>query len=700
MAVDLTPLVRPRSIAVIGASATKNASGNQALRQLRSGGFTGEVHVVHPSAGSIADLPTVARIESLPRNLDTALVSVAAPGVVETVGRLADIGCRSAIVPAVGLTPADRQSLEAIAGRTGMALCGPNTMGLLNVSDSISMLFWEGVLDDLAPGPIAIVAQSGGACLGIVKSTERAGFSRILAGGNEWVTSTADYLRWLASDDQTSAVAVVIESIADVTDFVDAVRLLRDHDKPLVALHVGRTAAGATATQAHTSALIGRPEVYEAFFTELDVPVARDYDEVASVLDAYCLGSAVPKPQGDRIAVLTVSGGIAALAADLASDRSVPLPEFGPDTKARLVSILPGSTANNPFDSGGGAGYTGEKFRDSILAISDDPNVDSVLVVLDGQWSLSTGEVAYAEEDFVAVADASRAERGVPIVVASTGTASTHPHWRTDVCPETPIVRGIPNGLFTLRALAMNSRAVPRDLGNQRRRDGHGEDSVAPASATMRLLSEYGLTGPRACMVASVDEAVAMLPQLSMPIVVKVVSPDISHRSDVGGVVMNVRDEESLRAACSRIQVSVTERAPHARFEGFELQEQVGSPLEAMLGVVNDPVFGPVVSVGLGGVLVEILQDRAFALAPVSEARARALIARTHLERMASGYRNLVEPTSLEPLAAALAALSRLATDHADSISALDLNPVLLTESQGTVMVVDALLFTREGSTP
>lgn len=701
----LDAMIRPSSIAVLGASAKKFASANQAVANLRAHSYPGRLYVIHREASSVEGLTTLASVDQLPADLDLALVSLPARGVVAALRQLEEIGCRSAVVPSAGLTAEDKSALQDIARRQKMAILGPNTLGLLNLTDGIPLVFWAGWFTEEQPGPIGLIAQSGGASTAVVKSVERARFSKIIASGNEWAVGTSDYLRWLAHDPTTEAVGLILESVTDVPGFVAAVEEMRAQRKPIVALHVGRSSAGAAATTAHTAALIGRPQAYRAFFSDLDLPVVDDYDEMASVLDAFAIRS-LPRARGRSIAVVTESGGISALAADTAQTKGIQLSELQEATKAALVEILPGSHPLNPFDSGGSVAWSSETFAGAIRTLARDPNVDSVMVILDAQATLTPAELELEEDDFQGVAAAAADIRDKPlVVVSSTSLTATHQHWRDTLGETTPMFRGIANGLVVLHSLGMNRAAIPnrssvgpaldrRMLGELQQRVAETEGPL-PADLTGQLLDLYGFDRAASSIVGTPEEAARFADQHGFPVVLKTASPQIAHRSNVGGVVVGIRDHDSLRAAMGAISERVATVRPDAAAAGFEIQEHVQAPLEAMVGFVTDPVFGPVVTVGLGGVLVEILGDSAFALAPVEEEKAMELIAGTRLGTIARGYRNLIKPTDLRPLARVLMKLSLLASDFQGVLAEGDLNPVLIQEGSGRARLVDALLVGR-----
>lgn len=695
----LDAMLRPGSLAVLGASAQRMASANQALANLQAAGFAGEVHVVHRSAPSVQGVETVASVVDLPTGLDAALVSLPAAAVVSALVDLEKVGCRSAVVPTVGLVDEDRRAIEEIAARGQLAIHGPNCFGILNVSDEIPMVFWDGWLTDVPRGRTALVSQSGGAAVGVVKSVSTTGFSKIITSGNEWATTAADYLAWLSDDPDTHAVGLVLESIADIDSFISAVGQLRNAGKPLAVLNVGRSERGAALATAHTSGLVGRAEFYQAFFRELDVPTASDYDELASILD--CCMESSPAPPDGGIAVITESGGIAAMTADIADSHGVDLLEFDDQTREALAGLLPGAHLSNPFDSGGSLVWDGERFADAIAVLASDPAVGVVMVIADAQAGLTNAELAQEQPNFDAIRDASARQLGAPVMVASSSTADIHPQWKRLLGERTPIVRGIANGLVAAGALTMNRRPVT--LSRVRARPSCDLDrqvgatsGVLPTGLTHELLRAYEIGVASASLVSSLDEAVAFAERTSYPVVLKVAHPELPHRSDVGGVITGIGGESELRAAFDSILEQIGQHRPDLRIEQFEIQEYVETRLEAMVGFVTDPVFGSVVTVGMGGVLVELLNDRAVTLAPTSIERAAELISSTRLATLADGYRGLITPTSLRGLAECVSRFSSLVNDFSDLLAEGDLNPVLIDEGTGRIRVVDALLLRKD----
>ena len=341
-------LIRPRAVAVIGASSRRSNNGNVVLTNLRDAGFNGLVIPVHAEAAEIDGYATARSIEDLAAGTDLAVVSVPASGVADVVRRLDRAGVRSAMVMSAGFTPAEETELREIATQGRILMHGPNCMGLVNVSDALS-LYTAKVSPRVHRGPVALLAQSGSAAIAVMNSAN-VGFSKVVTLGSEFRVTSADYLRWLAHDDETQVIGVVMESIQDPDEFADALDLAQAAGKSVVVLKVGQSQAGALATLAHTGALIRDRDAVECFFARCGIPTVADYEELVAALE----GMAVSRwrPNGMRLGVVGISGGEVALICDLAEAADVPLASFTPETAERLKMLLPGSSGLNPLDLG------------------------------------------------------------------------------------------------------------------------------------------------------------------------------------------------------------------------------------------------------------------------------------------------------------------------------------------------------------
>ena len=700
---QLDSLFTPRHVAVIGASAKRDdAGGNQAIRNLQSSGFDGMISVVNPSGGTIEELTAHTAIARLvDRQVDVALVALPARAVLQALRELDSIGCPAAVVPSAGLSPEDNASIREFTASSGMLVHGPNCMGLINVSGRIPLWIDEGILMDLPRGDISLITQSGSAAIFVARSAAPSGFSKIISTGNELGTTTADYISWLAEDPQTAVIGLVIESIHDAEAFSAAVRMARSARKPVVALKVGRTALGGLATTAHTGAVLSRDAAYTSLFEALDVPLVEDYDELATTLQ--CLSVLGDRTvAGTGVGVVTISGGQAAMTADLADELGVALPQFADATQCVLEGLLPDIPVHNPLDAGGSVVAGDDAYDKSLLALAADDGIDAVLVVLDAQQTLSMAELEFEDGYVSAVRAAATQHPNRPFVIASSSSVSIHERTLELAGQDIPVVRGIRNALVALRGAAANAAAIvaaPHRRGDLpsvttvtglRKRILQAED--LPPALRDEVLAAYGIPIIASGTVASAGEAVEWARAHRFPIVLKIASPDIAHRSDVGGVVLDIRTEADLLRAAERILANVRLETPSARIAGFEVQEQVGDAFEAFVGYVADPRLGATIGLGMGGTLVELIGDAAGALAPIDPTRAARLLSTTRLGRLLGGYRKLAPETSGEPFTELVSRLSWLAYDLGDLVHEADLNPVLIEHGSGRVVVVDSLL--------
>jgi acyl-CoA synthetase (NDP forming) len=706
----LTSVIRPRQVAVLGASSKRHTLGNQVLRNLTRQGFAGEVVVVSERAASIEGHPTVATIEDLPTGLDVAMVCIPAPSLPDVLRRLDATGCRAAVVPTAGFSPEQYEALRATCAAVEMTVTGPNCLGILSLADA-APLWTARYRQNVPSGGVAVVAQSGSAAISIMSSLGL-GYSRIISSGSELEVTSADYVSWLAHDAETTCIGLVVESIRSPEAFAVAVAEAHRAGKAVVALKVGRSAVGSLAAEAHTGALVSDYDAYVAFFARLGVATVLDYDEMVATLQCFS-NPRLPPARGDRVGIVGISGGQTALSCDLAVEAGLRMAEFAPETVKRIEAALPDAPGWNPIDIGASVGFERRNPGEALQAVVDDPDVDSVLVIQDAQGTLPLDPEHTYLTQVRTVEDVSRRSEK-PIVIASSSAGDTHELIEELVVgTAVPLVRGLHPALVALRNLSVSPSEPEVDDasrasgGPEARRRAQLLDRLSadvgrcpgplPHALVQSILAGYEIPFVRSALAAGHDEALALAGEIGFPLVVKVASTEIPHRLEVGGVVAGVEDPSSLAEALARIDASIARAAPHAAVSGYELQQQVTGAVEAIVGFTAAPPFDPMMVVGSGGSLVELVGDRASDLAPVSPERAAELIATTTLGKLLDGYRHKVARTSIEGLAETLHRLSLLADDWKELISEGDLNPVLVQVGSGQVVVVDALLVGRGG---
>ncbi len=693
----MNALIRPRTIAVIGASPNRQTLGNVALDNLANYKFAGKVIPVHAQAAEIAGLPAVTAIEALPDGVDVALASVPAAGVADVIRRLDSRGVRTAIVNTAGFSIEQEAELRLLVNNSGILMHGPNCMGLINLSDA-TPIYTGGITSRIRRGPVALIAQSGSAAISVINSST-AGFSKIVTIGSEYRVTGTDYLRWFATDDDTSVIGLVLESIPDADRFADAVELVHAAGKSVVVLKVGRSATGSRATLAHTGALIRNDDAFKGFVERYGIPVVDDYEELIATLEAFAVSK--KRPGQGHVALMGISGGETALACDICEEIDLPLAIFSEATGAALRSALPGIPGQNPLDIGQSVGRQQGAALAGMTAVMKADEIGIGVVLQDMQASLPASSHRNYTGHLGTVAELSRTV-DKPIVVISP-TAEIMSERLLSQLEETgvPALRGLWPGLAAVKSMLdwAGRKRDPRRLGDRKltpERVGMRQEMVGirgplPSKLTARLLASYGIPVVKSAVARSAAEAVMLAGQIGYPMVVKIVSAEVPHRSDVGAVLLGIKNETGLRAALALIEKNVREKLPSAVIDGYEMQEELIDCVQAMVGYQAAPPYGALVIVGSGGVLVELEADKALSLSPVTAAEAGAMLATTRLGKTLDGYRNLIPRTDTAPLAGLVSHLSELAADFSDLVPECDLNPVLIRKGSGDVRVVDAL---------
>jgi acyl-CoA synthetase (NDP forming) len=694
---DVEALVRPRTIAVIGASARNQSQGNIVIDNLMSHGFAGTIIPVHPSASAIQGHPAVASISDLPEGVDLAVASVPAHAAVETASALDSRGVGSAIFFAAGFTDAETVSFQGMARNARINIHGPNCMGLINCSDD-TFLYPAKPTEGLRAGPVSLIAQSGSAAISVINSAPF-GFAKIVTVGSEFQITAADYLRWMAGDDSSVAVGVILESIKDPAAFAEAAAHLFESGKSLTVLNVGRSQSGAAAARAHTGAMTSDADNYALFFRDSGIPVVDDYDELIASLQ--CLAAWGRRPESGRLAIAGISGGQTALACDVAEAVGATLTAFSDATTCSLQEILPGTPGLNPIDLGAVVGRETRNNEGAIDAILASRETDILALIQDSQASLNERSLNYYLS-VIAVYCQCAAKAGKPVVALSPSSQDIHPEIRNAFDEHgIPVIRGLREGLVGIRTCYAGRSArlkppvddrQPDPIVTALRTEIANQEGQLTASQSVRLLETYGIPVVKSVTVRDRTEAVARAAEIGFPMVVKMASDDIAHRSELGGVITGVQDKAALELAINAIEANVRCAAPQAVIDGYELQAQFDGELEAVAGFVAALPFGSKIVVGTGGTLVELHADRALGLAPLSHDEAVEMIAATMLGTRLTGYRNLIPETDTGPLADLLVKLSNLVQDFGDILTECDLNPVMIRKRTGDVMVVDVLI--------
>jgi acyl-CoA synthetase (NDP forming) len=669
-------------VAVLGASRHPSKLGHRLVQNLVEAGFGGDVFLVNPSAEAILGRDTVQRVEDLPPGLDLALVSLPAAAVLPAVRALSTRGCRFCVVLASGFGEtgeagrAAQGELSGITRATGMRIVGPNCMGVVDVPGRLNAsYFWD---VPRQPGGISFVSQSGAyGGLFFREVRERSlGVAKFLSIGNQADLGFSECLAWLADDAETRAVGLFVEGIRDGQAFVAAARRLA-RTKPVVALKAGRAEAGRRAAGSHTGSLAGAWETYRAAFTGAGVVAV---EETAELFDALAtLEAHATRPPRDRtLAILTISGGPSVVAADAAAAAGLAVPPLPAARRVALRAHLPAFGADtNPVDMTPQMEPDG--YAPSVRLVLEAPEVSGAVAI----------DIGLDRPEYADALVSAQAATGKPIVACTVDTPDMDRRLRA---AGIPLVPGPERAVRAYRALVRRAelgerlgslpesrppRVLPAGL-SERIATAPGSLGHADARA---LLEAYGVTFPRERVVVTTPEALSAAREIGYPLVVKTARPDVLHRTDVGGVVLDVRDEDALARAVRLLETRLG-AGP------LLIQEEMPRGLELLVGGRRDPSFGPTVLVGLGGVLAELYRDASVGLAPLAREDARVMLGEGRRAALLQGFRG-APAVDEDALAAVLVAIGDLLVEH-PAIAELDLNPLIA--SGGRLVAVDALI--------
>lgn len=701
----LIPFFNPTGIAVVGASGAPAKLGFGVARNLAQSGYTGAIHFVNPRGGRLLERPVYASIAEVPDPVDLAVVIVAAPLVPDTLAEIGRRGIRAAIIASGGFreTGPEGAQLERemlrVAREHGIRLIGPNCVGLIDTHLPLDTTFLPP--PGPTPGDIAFISHSGAICAAVIDWARGQGFglSHLVSLGNQADVGETDALAAVAGDPHTKVITLYLEGIGDGRRFVRVAREVARRT-PIIALKVGRYDAGRRAVASHTGALAGQESAFNAAFRRAGVIRANTGEELfdwARTL-AWC-----PLPAGPEVAVLTNAGGPGVTAADALESHGLRLATLSAGTQARLRAILPPNAGvDNPVDMLAAA--TAGQYVESLRILLDDPGVHSVMVILPPPPMESAGGVARALIPIIYAATK-------PVVVALMGERMIQEaveYFRSARVPEYRFPERAASALAVLTERAELMRAdageilrpppdgirpdeVRRVLAGYHAATlaaGGDPDGFLPIEVIGDILAAYGIPMPRAMPAASAAQAVELAERAGYPVVLKVASPDIVHKTEVGGVLLDLGDADEVAAGYETVLANAAAAAPEAHIEGVLVQHMITTGQEIIVGAVQDPQFEAIVMFGSGGVEVEGLRDVDFSLAPLSEGEASGLLDRTWAGQRLKGYRNL-PPGDRAAVLDIIRRLGQLAADFPQLVE-LELNPVRVLPAGKGAFAVDA----------
>jgi acyl-CoA synthetase (NDP forming) len=716
---DIGKLLWPKSVAVVGASSDIHGLRGRILEIILSHPFAGKIYPVSRSAAEVQGLRAYASVDELPEPVDLAIVIIPAayvPAELERCGR-ADI--KAAVILSSGFAEepgnvgAHMQSeIAAIARRYDMAVSGPNTEGFANIAAAFCPTFSPAMDKSAGPllparslgrGQVSVISQSGG--LGFAffdrARSRNLSFRHIVTTGNEAALEVADFIDYMLDEDKTDVFLLLIEDVKTSEKFIRVAEKALKASKPLIVAKIGHSGSGSRAVASHTAALAGSQAAYRAIFERYGLIEGRDFDEMIDLAVGF-LACGDRLPAGNRVGICTSSGGAGVWMADACDAARLEVPVLDEKTRAAIDIHLPSyGTSQNPVDSTA-QGVHKLGYAEFARLIAQSPQIDGVIVAVTARRS------AFLENDLQKLKDLAR-DSTKPVFMWT----YTLPSARSiEILNEAgyPLFTGAHGCARTMRALAdyraLRERLLRPSATTTQRVTGREKvramladsDSVLCEYRARPLLSAYGIGDENAgYLVHSPDEAAAATRAIGQAVALKVQSADIPHKTEAGAVTLNLSGD-AVRDGYNRVLAAAKRHSPTARIDGVLVQPMAAPGREVILGINRDPTWGPLLMVGLGGVLVEAVGDMALATVPLDNAAAHALIARLKGAQVFGPYRG-APPADVDALAELMVRLSQFATDFSDYISQIDLNPVLVHASGKGVTVVDALVIKRNAHT-
>jgi acetate---CoA ligase (ADP-forming) len=694
----------PDSIALIGASRDLEKIPGRLLSMLRKNQYPGKIYPINPNYGDIDGLKCYPTIAAVGAPIDLAVVIIPARAVLGALEQCADVGVKNAVIISSGFaeeggdSAAMQDAIVALARKTGMRISGPNAEGFYSQVQRVAATFSPTV--DVKPNEpplvasrrrIGIVAQSGGIGFAIYNRAKALGvaLSYVVSAGNESDLGAGEFLEYMVQDASTDVILLFIEGIRDVDKFLAAARRAAETGKPVIVTKVGRSGAGERAAASHTASMAGWSAAYDAVFAKYGFIVSNDLDEAVAIA---ALLATNPLPKGDRVAVLTVSGGAGIWGADTVSLQGMQVPELSAPIQAEIAKWMPSyGSARNPIDLTAQGAHAGGLQKSIDLLIASD-EVDAILVVL----SLSSDtRKPFKQAELKPVIDAQHK----PIVFYSYTLPS--PFARADLAASGVVVlSGLTHAGVAMRQMVARAKfklAPPVDVAALPPRDlsAHLKSATLSESDSKALLREAGIALPDEVLVTEKSGLDAAIARTGFPLVMKIQSPDIPHKSEVGGVRVNITTKGEAFLAYEALLQNARWHRPNAAIQGVLLGPMAKKGVEIIVGTLQDATFGPMIMAGLGGITTELFRDVIYRPAPVSAAEAAAMLAELKAAPLLQGFRGAAK-ADVAALAKLIAQVSMLAAAYRDQISEIEINPVLAHPQGQGVTIVDALVVRKK----
>lgn len=712
---DLKSLLAPDSIAVVGAS-EKPGPGRQVIENLVQLGYQGKIYPVNPGYEEILGLPcypSLTEVCNSGHQVEMVAILLKHSMVIPVLKEAALIGVRAGWAFASGFGEAGPEGralqgeLVDICKQNDILFCGPNCVGYLHPKAGIG-IYSAPMPVPIKQGNIGMVSQSGYLTITVANSNRGLGFGMLCSSGNEAVLDSTDYISYMIEDPEIKIIMAFIEQFRKPERLVELASRAREVKKPIILIKVGRSEMAQRATVAHTGALAGSDDVQDALFKKLGIVRVDDLDEMFETAELFSkLNHRLP--EGDGIFSVSLSGGVISLLADLGEELELRYPAWSEEGKKILKKVLPSYIGiNNPVDVWG-FGKIEETYETCLMAASREEKANLIFVSQDMPPGMAPGQVdQYKTVARAAVKAFQESEK--PVVMVSNTSVGFHP----DISQileqgKVPLLQGTREGLKAIKSLISyaafkreeklkkkdqkSAEAIPLEVEDYI----HSTQSVLTEYTSKKVLTAYGIPCTLEVLCKSVEEAIHAAKDIGYPVVLKVISPQIQHKTEAGIIKLNVKNEDAVKRAYKELLKNARAYDSSISIDGVLCQKMIeGAVVEAIVGILMDPYFGPSVVFGLGGIMVEIIKDRALGIPPLSHREALEMINKTRGSKLLTGFRGS-PPADIDALADTLIRIGRLATDWPDRIKALDINPLLvMPEGQG-VVAVDALLELKKG---
>lgn len=698
---NLEQLLKPKSIAVLGASSNPNTIGGRPIHFLKEYRFSGGLYPINPKYQSLQDLPCFASINDLPESVDLLIVAIRADLVEKAVDEAIAFGIKSIMIISSGFGEVgpDGQAVQdriaEAARKAGVAVMGPNCQGFIDHWGGLPATFTGSLVrGHFNKGPISFVSQSGAMGYHFYGMAQEMGlgFSYMISSGNEAVVSTSDYLHYVLNDENTHVAAAYMEGLKDPDKLRRCARLAHEKAKPLLVMKVGRSAAGTRAASSHTGSMAGEDHLVEALFKQDNV---LRIDQIGQFFDAFKAFSSPKRLEGDRIAIVSISGGAGVVMADDCEQFGMQVCRFTDETEKVLKKLLPAfGSAKNPVDLTAQVLTQPKSFQQCLNSVANDPNVDGIVVFI--------GLLEHLKD--VLIPPIKMIDRLTPKPILVTWMACND-KIRKEFCQNNiPLYEDPSRCLYAMSML--NRYRLGCGFQHQKKTTTPDFENKCPQIAKMTtatssgiidearakaVLQQFGIPTCRENTAGSAADTARIASRIGFPVAIKAVSTQIPHKSDVGGVVLNVGDAESAAEAFHSIIKNVNRNRPDVTVEQVLISEMIKNGVELLVGLKNDPVFGPAIMVGFGGVFVEIYRDVATRLLPIGEKDALMMLQELKGYPILTGARGS-SPKDVQAVVETLLRVSDMGMALKSCLAEMDINPLLVLDQGLGVKAVDALI--------